>query len=111
MKTTTVALVLLLTSCREVLPVPPDCGESVPTFAIECKGEAFGSHVRYRYAEHDDCRYASAAVDGVSETARDRYEVEVDGLRLSAARGPWRLVVTMGQESVSVRDCTVEGSE
>jgi hypothetical protein len=111
MKTSTVALALLLASCREVLPVPPDCGEGMPTFALECEGTAFGSRVSYRYAEHDDCRYASAAVDGVSETVRDRYEVQVDGLRLSAARGPWRLVVTMGQESVSVRTCTVEGSE
>jgi hypothetical protein len=111
MKTTTVALALLLTSCREVLPVPPDCGEGPVRFAIECEGDAFGSSVHYRYAEHDDCRYASAAVDGVTATVRDRYEVEVDGLRLSAARGPWRLVVTMGQESVSVRDCTVEGAE
>jgi hypothetical protein len=110
MKTTTAALVLLLTGCRIILDVPPDCYKERH---IVCKGDAFGAHVTHtQYLACEESR-ATVAVDGwLLEGARydEGTQITLDEFTLAIANDG-RLVVTMGQESVSVRDCTVEGSE
>jgi hypothetical protein len=110
MKTTTAALVLLLTGCRIILDVPPDCDKGR---RIVCEGTAFGAYVTHtRYLA---CKQAGATVE-IGGRFLEGYvqdggtQITLDEFTLAIANDG-RLVVTMGQESVSVRDCTVEGSE